>query len=207
MNTRLTTKLRQGAYRRVHFQGDSITQGSGFLSQQQNYVAYLAAKFRELTPDRQPVELYNHAVGGATSADGVQRSHWCDREGHQAHITFVMFGLNDVHQDIAIEAYASNLTTMISRIKDFGSDVVLLGPTPFVGRENEIEQFSGRARQVAGKLEVAFVDCLSPFYEDGEVPPGLLWPDGIHLTAEGQEKLGKLIWQRLQEMEDSEQGN
>ena len=42
MSDSLVDQIHLGAVKRVHFQRDSITQGGGFLSQQQSYVQFLA---------------------------------------------------------------------------------------------------------------------------------------------------------------------
>ena len=196
MNGSLFGKIQNGEVERVHFQGDSITQGCGFLSQQQSYVKFLVDKFERIS-SRQ-IQVYNHAVGGATAVDGFNRIHWCERENHLPDLTFIMFGLNDVNQGIPIDTYADSLRAMIERLKKVDSEVVLLGPTPFPAHADEVRAFGQRAGEVSQQTEVAFADCLSPFYETGDVPAGYLWQDGVHLTAQGHDFLGKVLWRELE---------
>jgi len=198
MNASLFEWIRQSAVERVHFQGDSITQGCGFLAQQQSFVQFLADNLNRVSTHQ--VQIYNHAVGGATAVDGLNRIHWCERENHLPDLTFIMFGLNDVNQGIPIDTYASSLQAMIERLKKTGSKVVVLSPTPFPAHAEEVRLFSLRAGEVSRQAAVAFIDCLSPFYETGNVPPGFLWPDGVHLTAQGHEFLGNTLWHELERL-------
>ena len=196
--TSIPESIRQGRIRRIDFLGDSITQGCGYVSRQEGYPDLLLDKMRQLAGhDR--FRTYNHAVGGATAAGGAGRIHWCERGPSPPDLSFVMFGLNDVYLSGSVEDYAHHLGTMTNRLKRLGSEVVLLGPTPFPAREAAVRSFSLRASREAGRAQVRFVDCLFPFYQGGRIPAGLLWPDGIHLTARGHRILAEWIWQKLQE--------
>ena len=185
--------IRQGRIQRIDFLGDSITQGCGYISRQEGYPDLLLAKMKQLAGhDR--FRIYNHAVGGAG------RIHWCERGLSPPDLSFVMFGLNDVYLSGSVDDYAHHLGTMMNRLKRLGSEVVLLGPTPFPAREAAIHSFCLRASREAGRAGVNFVDCLIPFYQGGRLPAGLLWPDGIHLTARGHRVLAEWIWNQLQAM-------
>ena len=192
--------IRQGRIQRIDFLGDSITQGCGFVSRQQGYPDFLLGKMKQLAGhDR--FQTYNHAVGGATAADGAGRLHWCERTASPPDLSFVMFGLNDVYQSVSEEDYGDTLGAIVSRLKHLGSVVVVLGPTPFPAREEAVRSFSLRASREASRAGADFVDCLAPFYQGSQVPAGMLWPDGIHLTARGHRVLGEWVWQQLQAME------
>lgn len=192
----IVESIRQGRIRRIDFLGDSITQGCGYVSRQESYPDLLLDKMKQLAGhDR--FRVYNHAVGGATAAGGAGRIHWCERGSSRPDLSFVMFGLNDVYLSGSADDYAHHLGTMTSRLKGLGSEVVLLGPTPFPDREAAIRAFSLRASREAGRADVRFVDCLAPFYRAGRIPEGLLWPDGIHLTARGHRILAEWIWEKL----------
>ncbi len=197
--------IRQGLIKRIDFLGDSITQGCGFVSRQESYPDLLLDKMKQLAGHDQ-FRTYNQAVGGATAADGFGRLHWSERGNLPPDLSFVMFGLNDVYQSVPIEDYAGSLGSIIDRLKHLGSEVVALGPTPFLSQEDSVRRYSLRAGQVAGQAQVTFVDCLSPFYENSQVSPGLLWPDGLHLTAQGHRLLGQWVWKQLEDMERSGQG-
>ena len=189
--------IRQGRTRRIDFLGDSITQGCGFVSRQEGYPDLLLDKMKQLAGhDR--FQTYNHAVGGATAADGAGRLHWCERSASPPDLSFVMFGLNDVFGSVSVDVYGDNLGDIMHRLKRMGSEVVLLGPTPFPARDAAVRSFSLRASREAHLARVHFVDCLVPFYQGGRIPSGLLWPDGLHLTAQGHRVLGEWIWERLQ---------
>lgn len=191
--------IRQGRIRRIDFLGDSITQGCGYVSRQEGYPDLLLDKMKQLTGhDR--FRIYNHAVGGATAAGGAGRLHWCEHEPSPPDLSFVMFGLNDVYLSGSEDDYAHHLGTMMNRLKRLGSEVVLLGPTPFPARDAAVHSFSLRASREAGRARVKFVDCLKPFYQGGRLPEGMLWPDGIHLTARGHRVVAEWIWKEIEAM-------
>ena len=111
--------IRQGRIQRIDFLGDSITQGCGFVSRQQGYPDFLLGKMKQLAGhDR--FQTYNHAVGGATAADGAGRLHWCERTASPPDLSFVMFGLNDVYQSVSEEDYGDTLGAIVSRLKHLG---------------------------------------------------------------------------------------
>jgi len=197
MNASPLDAIRSGTITRIHLHGDSITQGCGFLSQQQGYVNYLTVQFNRISPHEQ-LQIYNHAVGGATSVDGLDRIHWSDRENHIPHLTLMMFGLNDVHRDVSLDEYVHCLESMIGSLASNGSQVVVLSPTPYVSREDDVRSYRDRAEAVARQSDVFFIDCLTPFYATGEIPADFIWPDGIHLTAQGQRFLGEHIFVELE---------
>ena len=93
----------------------------------------------------------SHTVEGAISVDVLNRIHWCERENHISELTFVTFGLKDVHQCIPLQKFSGKLHAMIGRLKLIESEVVVLGPTPFLsqcGRSVVIQ--SPDQRSVAG---------------------------------------------------------
>ena len=107
-----------------------------------------------------------------------------------------MFGLNDVYQSVSEQDYGESLGAIVSRLKYLGSEVVVLGPTPFPAREQAVRSFSLRASREASRTGADFVDCLAPFYQgqpgsrgaalagrnspDRSGPPG---PGGMDLEA------------------------
>ena len=106
--------IRQGRIQRIDFLGDSITQGCGFVSRQQGYPDFLLGKMKQLAGhDR--FQTYNHAVGGATAADGAGRLHWCERTASPPDLSFVMFGLNDVYQSVSEEDYGESLGAIVEQ--------------------------------------------------------------------------------------------
>ena len=196
MTEMIRQSIQSGAVQRVHFLGDSITQGSGFVSQQQSYVCQVMQEIQGLAGNVD-VQVYNHAVGGATSTDGLNRVQWCERDDHQAELVWIMFGLNDLNQGVSVEEYGVNLGAMIERLLGIGAQVVVCGPTPFAGREDELLDYIRRVADVAGEASVPFIECSGPFYEGGNLRPGMLWPDGVHLTAEGHQVLARHLLEHL----------
>jgi lysophospholipase L1-like esterase len=192
MNRSILQKIRDGSIKRVHFHGDSITQGCGYVPQNFLYVSDVVEYFKHLS-GHEDWRVYNHGVGGATVSEGLQRVHWCDRGNERAELTFLMFGLNDVNQGVPLTEFSENLRAFIRRLREIGSEVVVLGPTPFLGHVEEVRAFARTAQDMAREEQVAFINCLDLFYAGGAVAPDLLWPDGVHLTAKGQHFLGQFI--------------
>ena len=97
----------------------------------------------------------------------------------------------------AIQGWAAGIAEML--LQSHASCCLYYFSTPFASRAEEVRAFSVRAQEVAQDTGVSFMDCLGPFYESGDVPAGFLWPDAVHLTAAGQEFLGKLVWSGLKQ--------
>jgi len=201
MSDSISQQLRTQRIRRIHFLGDSITQGCGFVSEQDTYIEYLRLGMQQIA-DQQTLRIYNHAVGGATAADGLGRIHWCERAGHLPQLSLIMFGLNDVHQNVAIGDYQNSLESMAGRLLDLKSEVIILSPTPYPSRASDVQAFADRSRQVADRCGTHFVDCLSPFYSTGQLLADTLWADGVHLTDLGHRILGQAIVNALLEETD-----
>jgi len=185
---------------RLDFHGDSITQGCGFVSEQQMYTHWLVENIKKITA-LETIHIYNHAVGGATSADGINRLHWSQREEKMPNLTFIMFGLNDIQKGVPLNQYEKNLELIIEGLKSLGSEVVLLSPTPFLSRMSEVNNYSEHAERIANIMDILFIDCLSPFNEITEKLPKLLWSDGLHLNAEGHKVLAGIIWKKLEPLQ------
>ena len=143
------------------------------------------------------MHIYNHAVGGATSGDGINRLHWFHREEKMPDLSFIMFGLNDAQKGVPINKYKKNLELIIRDLKSLGSEVVLLSPTPFLSKMSEVANYCKHAISVAKIMDVLFSDCLSPFNEMTEKLPKFLWADGLHLNANGHRVLADIIWRKL----------
>ena len=143
------------------------------------------------------MHIYNHAVGGATSGDGINRLHWSHREEKMPDLSFIMFGLNDAQKGVSINKYKKNLELIIKDLKCLGSEVVLLSPTPFLSKMSEVENHCKHAASVANIMDVLFIDYLSPFNEMTEKLPKFLWADGLHLNANGHRVLADIIWRKL----------
>ena len=190
-------KFKTEGFVRIDFHGDSITQGCGFVSQQEMYTHWLVENIKKITA-LEFICSYNHAVGGATSADGITRLHWSQREGKMPDLSFIMFGLNDIQKGVPLNQYEKNLKLIIEGLKSLGSEVVLLGPTPFLSKMSEVNDYSKHAEGIASVMDILFIDCFSPFNKIVEKLPKLLWSDGVHLNAGGHKVLAGIIWKKLE---------
>ena len=193
-------KIKTEGFIRLDFHGDSITQGCGFVSQQEMYTHWLVENIKKITA-LEFICIYNHAVGGATSADGISRLHWSKREEKMPDLSIIMFGLNDIQKGVPLNQYEKNLELIIEGLKSLGSEVVLLSPTPFLSRMSEVNDYCEHAEGIANVMDILFIDCFSPFNEMIEKLPNLLWSDGVHLNAAGHKVLAGIIWKKLETLQ------
>jgi acyl-CoA thioesterase-1 len=96
--------------------GDSLTQGIG-ATEGNDYVSLLSSKIGR--------EIINKGVSGNTSEQGLARIDEVLRENPGT--TLVLFGGNDYLRKVPKEQTFQNLRTIITKLQDSGSIVILLG--------------------------------------------------------------------------------
>jgi acyl-CoA thioesterase-1 len=169
--------------------GDSLTAGLGVASDEA-YPALLEARARKAGFDYRVV---NAGVSGDTSAGGLRRLDWVLRS--RPEVVIVALGSNDGLRGLPIAALRDNLTTIVTRLRAAGAQVLLVGmrlpPNYGAAYAGEFaEAFSGVAR----RSSVAFL----PFLLEGVAgDPALNQPDGIHPNAAGQRIVADRVWAAL----------
>lgn len=179
--------------------------------------------------DRLPHLLGTHGIkakvinaGVGSSHTGVIRDHdrhrgihardRLDRDviRHQPEIVIVQFGWNDswVHgeeQDgvsaVPLDAYISNLKTIIRKVRASGSSVILLTPNPprnqvVAWRKQRTANYAQATRIVAEDLKTPLLDVWLLF----EKQPGNVnrfLRDKIHPNDEGHELIAELLARRI----------
>jgi acyl-CoA thioesterase-1 len=101
--------------------GDSLMAGYG-LNQNENLSSALAAKF---SLEETAVLIINASVSGNTTSNGLARLDWS--LGESPNIVILCLGANDMLRGIDPKYISENLNTMILKINESGSKVILVG--------------------------------------------------------------------------------
>ena len=169
----------------VVFLGDSLTAGYGLGGEQ----AYPALVEKRLEEEGIPIKVLNAGVSGDTTAGGLARLDWLLSQ--KPDVVVVGLGGNDGLRGLPLEQAEQNLREIVRRAKAAGARVLLLGMQipPNYGPEYA-QGFSDMYPRIAKEMDVALV----PFLLEGVGGVSdLNQADGIHPTAEGQEKVADLV--------------
>ncbi|MCR9136800.1 MAG: arylesterase [Alphaproteobacteria bacterium] len=127
------------------------------------------------------VTIANASVSGDTTSGGLARLDWSVPDGTDA--VLLELGANDALRGISPEKTRENLDAMISRLKDRGIAVLLVGmlAPPNMGSDYA-NQFDTIYPELAKSHNVGFY----PFFLDGvAAETGLDIGDGMHPNAKG----------------------
>jgi acyl-CoA thioesterase-1 len=183
---------RQASGPLVIFLGDSLTAGLG-LAEDQAYPARVAAR---LTARGTPVRVINAGVSGDTSAGGLARLDWL--LGQHPDIVVLALGGNDGLRGLPLADTEKNLREIIRICRAAGARVLLLGMQipPNYGPDYA-GGFKAMYPRIAKDLDVPLV----PFLLEGVGGiANLNQNDGIHPTAEGQEKVADNVAPYLEKL-------
>jgi len=176
---------------RVVCLGDSLTAGLGLSSTDQAYPALLEHRLKRAGFD---YEVINAGVSGDTSAGGLRRLDW-SLQG-DVRVLIVALGANDGLRGLPPSELRSNLEAIVAAAQKRNVRVLVLGmeAPPNFGAVY-IKEFRAVYTQVAADLDVPLV----PFFLEGVAGVGRLnQADGIHPTAEGQQRIADTIWRSLE---------
>lgn len=158
--------------------GDSLSAGYGLAEKD----GFAAALQRELVSAGVPARVLNAAVSGDTSGDGLLRVDWMLQET-DPDIVIVEFGANDMFRGLPVSEVKKNLSTILSRISEYGARALLTGmraPTNY--DPSYRNSFDNVFELLSEQHEVP----LYPFFLEGvALRPELNLDDGIHPNAEG----------------------
>jgi acyl-CoA thioesterase-1 len=169
----------------VIFLGDSLTAGLG-LAEDQAYPARVAAR---LAGRGTAVRAINAGVSGDTTAGGLARLDWL--LGQHPDIVVLGLGANDGLRGLPLAETEKNLREIIRRSRAAGARVLLLGMQipPNYGPDYA-GGFKAMFPRIAKELDVPLV----PFLLEGVGGiANLNQADGMHPTAEGQEKVADTV--------------
>jgi len=179
----------------VIFLGDSLTAGLG-LDEPQAYPALLG---KRLARAGDPVRVLNAGVSGDTTAGGLRRLPWLLSQ-HPA-VLVVGLGANDGLRGTPIEEIEGNLRQIVRRSRAAGARVLLLGMRipPNYGPD-----FTGRFAAIYPHLAREEGVPLVPFLLEGVGgDPALNQADGMHPTAQGDQRLADTVLPYLRRVVES----
>lgn len=192
----------------IHCLGDSITECQG-LPENGRWTALLQQQMDGLQSGRYAV--YNHGVGGDTSAMGLERMR---KETIGKGITFIQFGLNDcscrgfsVKNRVGLVEYVDNLRAMAAIVRLRGGQPVLIA-NHLLEYANEIRQNDGQlysekvriyndaVRSVATEMDTPLID-MEVYFRAPEQLQQKLRADGLHLNIAGNRVYAARVFEFL----------
>ncbi len=165
--------------------GDSVAAGL-HLSADEAFPAILQ---RELAAAGTPFRLVNAGVSGDTSAGGLRRIDWILKQ--KPDVLVVELGGNDGLRGQDLTGVESNLRGIVTRAKEAGARVVLLGmqiPTNY-GAEYT-GAFAALYPRLAKELDVVLVP---EFFAGVGGVPDMTLEDALHPTAAGHARLAQNV--------------
>ncbi len=170
--------------------GDSLSAGFGVD------VGLSFPDFLQKEIDRRGFRYHveNFGISGDTTSSALAR---IDAAlARKPAITILELGGNDGLRGLPISMTRANLEEMIQRFRESGSTVVLAGMTlpPNYGPDY-IRQFEGNYKELAEKYKLPWIKfLLAPV----ALQPGMMQPDGIHPTAEGNRRVAAYVMKTLE---------
>lgn len=158
--------------------GNSLTEGLGVDSE----LAYPAQLQKRLLDDGYDIRVINAGISGETSSGALSRLDWV-LQNEQPDIVILETGANDGLRGIDLALTASNIETLVTKLKESDVTVVLAGMqiVQNMGREY-VDEFRDIFPTVAERQNV----ILIPFFLDNVAAVRELnQPDEIHPTADG----------------------
>lgn len=169
----------------VIFLGDSLTAGLGLAEDQ----AYPALLERRLKAEGRPVRVINAGVSGDTTAGGLARLDWLLSQ--KPGVLVVGLGANDALRGLPLLETEKNLRAIVRGCQAAGVRVLLLGMKipPNYGPD-----YAGSFAAIYPRIARDLTVPLVPFLLEGVGGVAELnQADGIHPTAEGQEKVAVTV--------------
>ena len=170
--------------------GDSISAAYG-IDYPQGWVSLLQQR---LTTQGYPHRVINASASGDTSRNGLSRLSRL-LEKHQADIIIIALGGNDGLQGLSLSDIKKNLSQMISKSQQHGSQVLLVGIRlpPNYGLDFN-RNFAAIYQRLARQWHIPLVKRLLDQVADHS---HLMQADGVHPTAEAQGQILDNVWPTL----------
>ncbi len=173
--------------------GDSLSAEYG-LARGSGWVALLDNKLQE---KKVALTIINASVSGETTSGGKTRLPALLAK-HQPNYVIIELGGNDGLRGLPINAFASNLQSMISAAQKSGAQVLLLGMMipPNYGRDYT-DKFSRTYQDLAQKNKTG----LLPFFLAGVADKeNMFQADRIHPIASAHPIMLNNVWPHLEQM-------
>ena len=171
--------------------GDSLSAGYG-IATHEGWVARLAHR---LAREGLPHQVINASVSGETTAGGLTRLPPLLAE-HRPAVLVIELGANDGLRGLDFEVIRANLGELVDQGRAGGAQVLLVGVRlpPNYGA-SYTQGFQDIFREVSAARGVPLVaDLLRDVAEHWD----LMQADGLHPTAEAQERILDNLWPTLQ---------
>jgi acyl-CoA thioesterase-1 len=169
--------------------GDSLTAGYG-VETGLSYPDYLQ---KDLDQAGFRYHVVNEGISGDTTAGGLSRVGTVTDLAPK--IVILELGGNDGLRGLPLASTRANLDEIVQALRKSGAKIVLAGITlpPNYGPDY-IREFEGIYKSLAAKYKLSFI----PFLLEGVAGvPGMMQPDGIHATANGNEVVARLVMRSL----------
>jgi len=170
--------------------GDSLSSAYG-INTDEGWVALMRKQINQQNPG---YDIVNASVSGDTTRTGLSRVSSALQQ-HKPSVVIIALGGNDGLRGLAFSEIENSLTNIISRCKQTGARVLLVGvrlPTNYGPEYNDA--FAALYRRLAEEQQVALVPQMLKQVAGN---PGLLQEDGIHPKASAQKMIMDNIWTGL----------
>lgn len=181
---------------RILVLGDSLSAAYG-IEVRQGWVSLLEQRLA----GKYPHVVINASVSGETTGGGLARLPALLQQ-HQPSVVIVELGGNDGLRGYPLNVMQQQMTEIIEKSRAAGATVVLVGmqiPPNYGPRYTN--RFRDIYKELAEKFELPLVQFL---LEGVATEAALMQRDGIHPTAEAQEKILNNVWPVLQPLLESE---
>lgn len=181
---------------RILVLGDSLSAAYG-IEVRQGWVSLLEQRLA----GKYPHVVINASVSGETTGGGLARLPALLQQ-HQPSVVIVELGGNDGLRGYPLNVMQQQMTEIIEKSRAAGATVVLVGMQipPNYG-----PRYTNRFRDIYKELAEKFGLPLVQFLLEGvATEAALMQRDGIHPTAEAQEKILNNVWPVLQPLLESE---
>jgi acyl-CoA thioesterase-1 len=176
--------------------GDSLSAAYG-IEVQQGWVSLLEQRLAA----KYPHQVINASVSGETTGGGLARLPALLKQ-HQPELVIVELGGNDGLRGYPLNVMKQQLAQIIETSRDGGAEVLLVGMQipPNYGL-----RYTNHFRDTYTELAEQYDLPLVTFLLAGvALTPELMQKDGIHPTAEAQEKMLDNVWPILQPLLERE---
>jgi acyl-CoA thioesterase I len=179
----------------VAFLGDSLTSGWRLPPSE----AYPAILGRLLQEQGRPVRILNAGVSGETAAQGARRLPGVLRR--KPDVLVVALGINDALRGLPVETTESALRGIVEDARAAGVRVLLVGAR--ISSRARGEDYARRFADIYPRLSAELQVPLVPFLLEGVAGRRELnYPDGLHPTAAGHERLAETVRPELERVLD-----
>jgi acyl-CoA thioesterase-1 len=173
--------------------GDSISAAYG-IDVDQGWVNLLQ---KRLERENKLYTIFNESISGDTTAGGLAR---IDKalDLHNPSIMLLELGANDGLRGLSPEKMKQNLVEIISRSRQHGARVLLLGMRiPLNYGKRYIDLFYNIYPQLAEELKIPLVPFL---LKDVALKKQLMQNDGLHPDVLAQPIIAETVWKYLHPM-------